>query len=80
MDGASHFEPGTFRAGTHFRRRNAFDGQHGLGDKPHLVVHRLPITMSASEVRAAQTKGARSNGARVGRGGRHRFSYYCRLA
>jgi len=72
-DGASRFEPGTFRDEAHFRRRDAFDGQHGLGDKPHLVVHRLLITMSASKVRAARTKEARSNGARVGRGRHNRF-------
>lgn len=29
-DGALHFEPGTFRAGADFRRRDAFDGQHGF--------------------------------------------------
>jgi hypothetical protein len=34
----------------------------------------LPITTRAREVRAVRTKGARSNGERVGRGGHHRFS------
>jgi hypothetical protein len=36
---ASHSESGTFRAGADFRRRDAFDGQHGLGNHSHLVVH-----------------------------------------
>jgi len=35
--------------------------------------NKIPLTTSAREVRAARTKGARSNGARVGRGGHHWF-------
>ena len=40
-DGASHFEPRTFRAGADFRGRDAFDSQHGLGDSPHLLIPKL---------------------------------------
>ncbi len=38
-----------------------------------LCGNKIPLTTSVREVRAARTKGARSNGACVGRGGHHRL-------